>query len=119
MRQGRNGMTHRAALLSLVALLLALGVPGCGRSAAPEPRKVYVDGTRGCKEPAAAVALWSAPGAAAVGAEVVAEAPHGRLMEALETVTQYGIAFYLVELEDGQRGWLPINYSETIAPVCD
>ena len=106
-------------LLALALTVVAIGLLGCGQSAAPEAGKLYVDGTRGCKEPEGPVALWSAPGAAAVGAEVVAEAPHGLQVEPLDTASQYGITFYLIELEGGQRGWLPINYSETIPPECD
>ena len=101
--------------LTMIALCFLLA--GCSAPQAG-PTSIYVDGTRGCKQDPAPVALWSAPGAAAVGAHVVAEAPHGLALAVAASETVYGIRFYRVAYQ-GQDAWLPANFAETIPPVCD
>ena len=102
----------------LVVTTCALLLVACQVSPSADTSTVYVDGSRGCKQQAGPVAIWDQAGAAAVGGHVVAELPHGVEMEVLEEATQYGITFYRVEHEAVQ-GWLPINFTETIPPICE
>ena len=93
---------QRLCLTLLLALLLAGSLGGCSRA----PRTgfaLYVDGSRGCKQPPAPVALWDRPGAAAAGGRVVAQVPHGLLLPVLDEETRFAIRFYLVEYE-GKKG---------------
>jgi hypothetical protein len=108
----------RSAVRFATLLVLALAIlAGCAPQDA-STNTIYVDATRGCEDPEGPVALWSAPGAVAAGAEVVVEVPHGTRLEIMEQAEQYGVPYYEVEY-DGVTGWLPANYSETIPPVCE
>jgi hypothetical protein len=104
-----------SCVLSVALALLALAGCAPGESG---PRTLYVDGTRGCKQPAVEVALWALPGAGAVGSAEVGVVPHGTPFAVLEETTVYGIRFYRLE-DQGVQGWLPETYVETIPPVCD
>jgi hypothetical protein len=54
-----------------------------------------------CEDPEGPVALWSAPGAVAAGAEVVVEVPHGTRLEIMEQAEQYGVPYYEVRIRRG------------------
>ena len=56
-------------------------------------------------------------GAVPAGASVAITVPHGVQLEPQETSSAFGIKYYLVAWE-GQSGWLPEIYTETMPPVC-
>jgi hypothetical protein len=102
--------------LAVLVVLLGAALAGCAPKGAGTDI-IYADATRGCKDAEGPVALWSEPGAAPAGAEIVAEVPHGTQFTVLDRAARFGVPYYRVEYE-GTVGWLPANYSETIAPVC-
>lgn len=120
-RHGKRGMgmgkVTRAVAMALWVALLGAALIGCAPDGAGT-NIIYADSTRGCEDPEGPVALWSEPGAVPAGAEIVVEVPHGTQFTVLDRVERFGVPYYQVEYE-GTRGWLPANYSETIAPVCN
>jgi hypothetical protein len=107
--------SSRRAFVWLGLLCLALALTGCTPSS--DVRTLYVDGTRGCKQPAAEVALWAEPGAGAVDSPQVGRVPHGTRFTVLEESSVYGIRYYRLRYETIE-GWLPEPFMETIPPVC-
>lgn len=106
----------RLSSLIMVLILLPLLCAGCADQGEKESF-IYVDGTRGCKQAPRPVTLWQAAGAAAVGSKAIGEVPHGIRLSILDETSRFGITFYLVEYE-GQEGWLPINFTQEVTPVC-
>ena len=103
-------------ILSMLAATPLLGT-GCAKQSEDESF-IYVDGTRGCKQAPAPVTLWQEAGAAAVSSGAIGEVPHGVRLAVLDTTSRFGITFYLVEHEE-QKGWIPINFTESMEPVCE
>ncbi|MFP3895678.1 MAG: hypothetical protein ACLFV5_02410 [Anaerolineales bacterium] len=103
-------------ILLLLAATIVLSA-GCAKEEQGEAY-IYVDGTRGCKHVPAPVTLWQEAGAAAVGSDALGEVPHGIRLPILDKSSHFGITFYLVEYE-GQRGWIPINFTDTVEPFCE
>jgi len=101
----------------VMALVLMFMVVSCGSTQTPA-KIIYADGTRGCREAEHHVAIWSEPGAVPAGATVVTHVDHGADLMVMDEALAYGVRYYLVAF-DGQTGWLPEIYSETIPPVCD
>jgi len=108
--------TGRSVVLVVLWLVAAMLVSCSDTGVALGP--IYADGSRGCREAEHDVAIWSMPGAVPGGAEVVAEVTHGARLTVLAEEIAFGVRYYEVEWE-GQRGWLPELYSETIPPVCE
>jgi hypothetical protein len=109
-------MNRRTHSLILIAVTVALLLIGCSEQDEDEAF-IYVDGTRGCKQAPGPVTLWDEAGAAAVGSEAIGEMPHGIRRNILDETSRFGITFYLVEYE-GQTGWIPVNFTERVEPVC-
>ncbi|MGM0402032.1 MAG: hypothetical protein ACQEQT_12140 [Chloroflexota bacterium] len=112
-------MNHKTRLSSLIMalILLALLCAGCADQG-EKGSFIYVDGTRGCKQTPAPVAVWQEAGAAAVGSKAIGEVPHGIRLSILDETSRFGITFYLVEYE-GREGWLPINFTNKVEPFCE
>ncbi len=112
-----NHKTRFSILFIFVLIMFALLCTGCADRGEQEPF-IYVDGTRDCKHAPAPATIWQEAGAAAVESEAIGEVPHGVKLTILDETSRFGITFYLVEYE-GQRGWLLINFANSVSPVCE
>ncbi|MEA3407912.1 MAG: hypothetical protein U9R48_07525 [Chloroflexota bacterium] len=112
----RKTRLHPLMIISILIAVVVLSA-GCTEQERNESF-IYVDGTRGCKQAPVPVTLWQEAGAAAVGSEAIGEVPHGIRLSVLDTSSRFGITFYLVEYE-GQAGWIPVNFTESVEPICE
>lgn len=110
------GKYIRFLIVFVLFATIFLGI-GCTKQDRSESF-IYVDGTRDCKHAPAPVTIWQEAGAAAVGSKAIGEVPHGIRLTILDETLRFGITFYLVEYE-GQRGWIPINFTNSVSPVCE
>ncbi len=111
-----NPLSH-PFLIIFILMIFALPSAGCAKQERAEPF-IYVDGTRGCKQAPAPVTLWQEAGAAAVGSEAIGEVPHGVKLALVDETSYFGITFYLVEYK-GEKGWIPINFTDSLEPFCE
>ena len=107
----------RALVLCGLAALVILTVATYGCSQAQKPHVIYADGSRGCKESEKPVAVWDRAGAATTGGVEVGDIPHATRLKVQEEAIRFGVTYFLVE-HHGIRGWMPINYTETVVPAC-
>jgi len=101
----------------LLVLLVALSLLGCRADSDSDAEIIFADGTRGCKQNMGPVSLWDLPGGVPCGATIIGEIPHGTQLAILGRASRFGINYYLVE-HQGNRGWIPENFSSEMEPVC-
>ncbi|MEA3344671.1 MAG: hypothetical protein U9Q78_00240 [Chloroflexota bacterium] len=104
-------------LLLLLLVISEVILAACGGASKEPALVIYTDGTRGCKEQPKPVTLWDRAGAGAAHGRGIGKVPHGTKLKVGQTEEFFGVRYYQVVYE-GQRGWLPENYTSNTRPLC-